>query len=253
MLPRPTHPLACAACALTLALLLQAACARPLQSADTAAADAAPSLLDASEHVAAASDSHDSSLQSASRRLLMERPSGSRADAGLAVDPTPEATLVAEAFRPQAEQLLAELAAAGLRLTANAAQQQAALAAIQAAVKAVAAEAVSDTRRQMAALAAELRPADPSPAAMEALLLTPVFQRELRDARVEALLAIQTAMQPHESALAGAVHSALAPLVQAPQALQPLAAFQEPFLAEALPALASSIVEETLLRMLWRD
>lgn len=38
MLPRPTHPLACAACALTLALLLQAACARPLQSADTAAA-----------------------------------------------------------------------------------------------------------------------------------------------------------------------------------------------------------------------
>lgn len=88
---------------------------------------------------------------------------------------------------------------------------------------------------------------------MEALLLTPVFQRELRDARVEALLAIQTAMQPHESALAGAVHSALAPLVQAPQALQPLAAFQEPFLAEALPALASSIVEETLLRLLWRD
>lgn len=99
----------------------------------------------------------------------MERPSGGRADAGLAVDPTPEATLVAEAFRPQAEQLLAELAAAGLRLTANAAQQQAALAAIQAAVKAVAAEAVSDTRRQMAALAAELRPADPSPAGQSLL------------------------------------------------------------------------------------
>lgn len=88
---------------------------------------------------------------------------------------------------------------------------------------------------------------------MEALLLTPAFQRELRDARVEALLAVQTAMEPHQAPVAQAVHAALAPLVQAPGALQPLAAFQEGFLAEALPAIASSIVEETLLRMLWRD
>jgi hypothetical protein len=88
---------------------------------------------------------------------------------------------------------------------------------------------------------------------MEALLLTPAFQRELRDARVEALLAVQTALETHESALAEAAHAALAPLVQAPAALQPLAAFQESFLSQALPTLAASIVEQTLLRMLWRD
>lgn len=88
---------------------------------------------------------------------------------------------------------------------------------------------------------------------MEALLLTPTFQRELRDARVEALLAVQTAMQPHEAALAEAAHTALAQLVHAPDALQPLAAWRDSFLAQALPELASSIVEETLLRMLWRD
>ena len=88
---------------------------------------------------------------------------------------------------------------------------------------------------------------------MEALLRTPSFQQELKDARVEALLAVQTAAEPHEAALAAAAHAALAPLVLAPDALQPLPAFQEEFLAAALPALSSSIVEETLLRTLWRD
>lgn len=124
-------------------------------------ADAMPALLDAPEHVAAASDSN---AHPAGRRLLVERPAGSLADAALVVDPTPEATLVAEAFQLQAEQLVAALAAAGLRLTPDVAQRHAALDAIAAAVKAAAAEVVADTRQQMAALAAELRPAEPSPA-----------------------------------------------------------------------------------------
>lgn len=126
-----------------------------------APADAVPAILDAPEHTAAAGDS---SAHSAGRRLLVERPSGSLSDAALVVDPTPEATLVVEAFQPQAEQLVAALAAAGLRLTPDVAQQHAALDAITAAVKAAAAEVVADTRQQMAALAAELRPAEPSPA-----------------------------------------------------------------------------------------
>lgn len=112
----------------------------------------------------AAADDSGSSLRSAGRRLLMERPAGGLGEAALAVDPTPEATMVAESFRHQAEQLLEGLAAAGLQLTADAAQQQAAVAAIQAAVKSAAAEAVADTRAQMASLAAELRPADLDPA-----------------------------------------------------------------------------------------
>lgn len=88
---------------------------------------------------------------------------------------------------------------------------------------------------------------------MEALLRTPAFQQELKDARVEALLAVHTAVEPNEAALAAAAHAALAPLVLAPGALRPLADFQEAFLAAALPPLCSDIVEETLLRTLWRD
>lgn len=121
-------------------------------------ADGAPSLLHAPEqHPAAQSSGHGGSLHPPGRRLLLERTAGGSSGAALAVDPTPEATLVADAFHPHAEQLVAGLAAAGLRLTPDAAQRQAAVASIVAAAKALAAEAVSDTRSEMAALAAELR------------------------------------------------------------------------------------------------
>ena len=88
----------------------------------------------------------------APHRVLVERPA-TAADAALAVDPTPEATLAAEAYRFEAEQLVAGLAASGKQLAADAAQQAVAVDAIVAAAKAVAAEAVADTAAPLAALA----------------------------------------------------------------------------------------------------
>ena len=129
-------------------------------------------LLHAPEPQPAAQSSGGSgSLHAAGRRLLLERPA---AAAALAVDPTPEASLVAQAFRPHAEQLVAGLAAAGLRLTPDAAQQAAAVDSIVAAAKALAAEVVSDSRGTMAALAAELRSALPKNAGPTGQLLGPL-------------------------------------------------------------------------------
>lgn len=145
---------------------------------------------------------------------------------------------------------------------------------------------------------------------MEALLLDAGFQERLKDTRVEGLLLVTTALQPHLPAFAARARAALAPLVEPPGGLPPLSDFSgtsagrgraggaarvpmrgpagrrqlggasrsrptlavpvpagpeqrlplfpsllpaASFLADITPALASSIVENTLLQSLWQD
>lgn len=60
---------------------------------------------------------------------------------------------------------------------------------------------------------------------MEALLLDAGFQERLRDTRVEGLLLVTTALQPHLPAFAARARATLAPLVEPPGGLPPLADF----------------------------
>lgn len=88
---------------------------------------------------------------------------------------------------------------------------------------------------------------------MAGLLRTLSFAQQLQDARVEAELAVTSALQPHAPAVAASLHAALSQLSGAPGSLAPLPAFQAALLPAFEPALASSVVEAVLLRPLWQD
>lgn len=155
----------------------------------------------------------------------------------------------------QIEQMLADMAAAGLQLAPQQ-QQEAAIAALTVDLEQLAAQIVRSTAATIAALRVKLQSSMPriaSPTDVAALLHNSRFQEQLKDARDDAQLAFGAALLPHLPSLVQSVHAVLGALVQGPAAMQPLAAFEEVFSPSFAHAFASSAVEATLLQALWRD
>ena len=125
------------------------------------AADDATGLSDASPALWAGPGADDGAAAAPhlGRRLLVDhRAGGGAADASLAIDPTPEASIAALAFRFSSEALLDGLAdAQGLTLVPDYEARALALDALAAQAKALAAAAIATARAQLAQLDAALR------------------------------------------------------------------------------------------------